>query len=107
MTQTTATNTDQTLREELLDIIEKEGLIRREKLTPDATLESIGVASYDMVMVLMAIEEKYGVYITVDTEFSEAATLGDLMNTLVERIQSGVSDPRDETPLPPPAAQGN
>lgn len=82
------------LREELLDLIAKEGLIHREKLVADATLESIGMASYDMVMVLMAIEEKYGVYIAVDTDLSEATTLDGLLDVLMQRIAAG--------PTPPP-----
>lgn len=86
------------LREELVDIIAKEGLIHREKLTSEATLESIGMASYDMVMVLMAIEEKYGVYIVVDTELSEAKTLNELLAVLTRRIESGESAPKPEAP---------
>lgn len=82
------------IREELLALIAKEGLINRERLTPDATLESIGMASYDMVMILMAIEEKYGVYISVDTELSEITTLEQLLDLLTLRVQAG--------PTPPP-----
>jgi acyl carrier protein len=89
-----------TIREELLEIIEKEGLIAREKLVPDATLESLNMASYDMVMVLMGIEEKYGIYLSVDTELAEIKTLAALLDFLAGRIAEGRSDPKpaDEAP---------
>jgi acyl carrier protein len=82
------------IREDLLALIAEEGLIHRERLTPDATLESLGMASYDMVMILMAIEERYGVYISVDTQLSEVKTLEQLLDLLTVRIEAG--------PTPPP-----
>lgn len=85
------------MREELLDIIAKEGLVDRAKLTPDATIETIGLASYDMVMILMAIEEKYDVYLPVDAELSEVKTLDSLLTLLVARIEREKANP---TPRP-------
>jgi acyl carrier protein len=68
--------------EKLLDLIAKEGMIDRTKLTMDATLESLGVKSPDLLVVLMAVEEQFGVYIPVDDSLTEAHTLGDLVNAL-------------------------
>jgi acyl carrier protein len=76
------------IREQLLDIISTEGMVDRAKLTPDATIESIGMASYDMVMILMAIEEKFGVYLSVESELTEVKTLDQLLETLTDRIQT-------------------
>lgn len=97
--------TDEELKTQLIDIIEKDGMIKREKLTPDATMESIGVESYDMVMILMGIEDHFGIYISVDTDFSEITTFSDLLELLAERIRSGKSDAPDE--LPPAGTSGN
>ena len=88
------------LREEILDIIEKDGMIPRDKLTPDATMESLNLASYDLVMVLMGIEDKYGVYLTVDAGLTEARTLGELLDHMARRIAAGVPDERSTEPLP-------
>lgn len=85
------------MREELLDIIAKEGLVDRAKLIPEATIETIGLASYDMVMILMAIEEKYNVYLPVDAEISDVKTLGALLDVLVARIEREKTNP---TPRP-------
>jgi len=85
------------MREDLLDIIAKEGLIDRAKLTPDATLETLGVASYDVVMILMAIEEKYSVYLPIDAEISEIKTVDELLSVLIARIEQEKTNP---TPRP-------
>ena len=73
--------------EQLIEIIAKEGMIDREKLVPEATIETIGMASYDMVMVLMALEEKFGVYISVDQELTDVKTLNELLTVLERRIE--------------------
>jgi acyl carrier protein len=84
------------LREQLLDIIATEGMVDRAKLTPDATIETIGMASYDMVMILMAIEEKYGVYLSVDSELTDVKTLDQLLTILAERVKQGGNAPAPE-----------
>jgi acyl carrier protein len=90
------------MREQLLEIIAKEGMIHREKLIPTATLETIGLASYDIVMILMAIEEKYGVYLSVDSELSDLKTLDELLNLLATRIEQQQSNPQ---PVPEPGTE--
>jgi acyl carrier protein len=97
------------IREQLLDIIATEGMIDRAKLTPDATLETIGMASYDMVMILMALEEKFGVYISVDSELTEVKTLNELLTVLSARIEAqknapaaAPEDPALAGAVPPP-----
>lgn len=96
------TSETQDLREQLIEIIAKEGMIEREKLTPDATIEKIGMASYDMVMVLMALEEKFGVYISVDSELTDVKTLDELLTVLSRRIEEQKNAPPGEA-APPPA----
>ena len=88
------------MREELLDIISTEGLIDRAKLTPDATLETLNFASYDMVMILMAIEEKYSVYLPVDEGISDVKTLDELLTVLTTKIIDQQANP---IPRPPDA----
>lgn len=80
-------NVDPASLEKLLDIIAKEGMIDRAKLTMDSTLESLGVKSPDLLVVLMAVEEQFGVYIPVDDALSESRTLGDLVAALAIHLQ--------------------
>jgi acyl carrier protein len=60
--------------EELIDIMAEEALMDRAKLQPSATLEDIGLDSVDLVSVVFAIEEKYGIEIAEDA-FARTDTL--------------------------------
>jgi acyl carrier protein len=70
-----AETTMSALDEELIDIIAEEALIDRAKLDPAAKLEDIGLDSVDLVSVVFAIEEKYGIQIAEDA-FDRSDTLG-------------------------------
>ena len=61
--------------DELIGIIAEESLIDRAKLDPAAKLEDIGLDSVDLVSVVFAIEEKYGIEIAEDA-FDRSDTLG-------------------------------
>ena len=61
--------------DELIDIIAEEALMDRAKLIPAAKLEDIGLDSVDLVSVVFAIEEKYGIEIAEDA-FDRSDTLG-------------------------------
>jgi acyl carrier protein len=73
---------------EIMDVILKEGGIDAAQLTPDATLETLGLASIDLVMALLTIEEKFGVYISLDNELSQSKNLGEFVDSIVRRIQT-------------------
>ena len=75
--------------ERLLDIVAKEGMVDRGALAMDAPLEAVGVKSADVVMILIAIEEEFGVYISVDSELSEIRTVGELIRTVAARVEKG------------------
>ena len=64
--------------DELIEIIAEEALIDRSKLDPASTLEDIGLDSVDLVSVVFAIEEKYGIEIAEDA-FSRTDTLAELL----------------------------
>jgi acyl carrier protein len=70
----------------LLDIIAREGMIEREALTTDATFESLGVASIDVVQILMGIEEEFDIYVPVEGSLSEAKDVGGLLDGLTTYI---------------------
>ena len=70
------------LEAELIDLISKEALVDVEKLKKDASLEEIGLDSVDMVSVIFAIEDKYGVSIG-ENDLEKSATLGQML-TLIE-----------------------
>ncbi|PSC06500.1 phosphopantetheine-binding protein [Alsobacter soli] len=71
----------------LFDIVAEEAMVDRSAIRPEALLEELGVKSADFVMILMAVEEKFGVYLSVDEELAEAKTVRDLTDIVVTRIQ--------------------
>ncbi len=75
------------LYDEIIETIAKEGMVEREKITPEATIESLDLKSIDIVMILTAIEEKFDVYIPMDGSFQEAKTVQDLVDALSAHIQ--------------------
>lgn len=75
------------LENELLDLVAEEGMIDRARLTGDAALEDLDIASADFIMILMAIEEKYGVYISVDNEMAGLKTVQDLLDAASKKIR--------------------
>lgn len=78
---------DQTeLVNQIIDVIVKEGMIDREKVTPDATIESLDLKSIDIVMILTAIEDKFDVYIPMDGPFHEAKDIKSLIDAIAAYI---------------------
>lgn len=74
------------LIDQILEVIVSEGKIDPAKAAADATLESLEVQSIDIVMILMAIEEKFGVYVPIDGSIAEAKNLGGFVQQIESRI---------------------
>lgn len=72
--------------ERIMTIVSREGMIDRDQLSMERSLESLEVESADMMMILMAIEEEFGVYIPVDESLSEADTVGELVHAISAHI---------------------
>lgn len=81
------TSNDIGMVEDVIKIIESEGLVDISKIGPDSTIESIGMKSVDVVMILTAIEEKYDIYLPIDGELSECKTIKSLVDVLVVKIK--------------------
>lgn len=74
------------LENDLLDLVAEEAMVERDVLTRDAKLDALDIASADFVMILMAIEEKFDVYISVDNEIADLKTVQDLLNLATKKI---------------------
>lgn len=74
------------LEARIIDVIVSEGLIEREKLTPDATLESLGLTSVDVVHILLGIEDKFGIYLPADASMTETRNVGELVALLTRLL---------------------
>ncbi len=64
--------------DQILDIISEEVPIDRADLKPEATLEALNIASLDMISVMFALEDKFGVVIE-QTDVAETKTLADFI----------------------------
>lgn len=74
------------LVDQVIDVIVKEGMVDRDKVTMDATIESLDLKSIDIVMILTALEEKFDVYIPMDGPFHEAQNVKDLIDAVAAYI---------------------
>jgi acyl carrier protein len=76
------------LEREIVDIIVREAKLDRTQVTPDATLEALQLQSIDLVEVMMALEEKFGVYFPMDSSIVEAKSV----EQFVKAVASHISD---------------
>ena len=67
--------------DDVLTIISEEVPIDRARLDPSATLESLDIASLDMISVMFALEDKFGVVIEQD-DVKDAKTLQDFISVV-------------------------
>jgi acyl carrier protein len=65
----------------ILDVVAEEASIDRDKLTPDATLESLGIASIDIISIVFALEDRFGVVLE-QSEFETVRTVSDLVELI-------------------------
>jgi acyl carrier protein len=72
--------------DEILDIVAQKALIDRTKLSPEAKLADLNVSSLDMVEVMFALEDKFGIELpfNANTNADEFETVGDVI-ALVEK----------------------
>ncbi len=81
--------------DEILDIVAQKALIDRSKLNPTAKLADLNVSSLDMVEVMFALEDKFGIELpfNANTNADEFETVGDVI-ALVEKqlaVKKGAS----------------
>ncbi len=78
----------ETLTKELLEMVAQEGMVDPSEITPQRPLEELDIQSADFVMILMAIEEKYGAYVSVDNELTDVVTVQDLLDLAISKIEA-------------------
>lgn len=75
---------------DLITLIAEQSLTDRSKLTRDATLDTLGLDSVDIVSVAFELEDKYGITVS-DNEFSKDQTLGQLLDLIEAKISDKAS----------------
>lgn len=74
--------------DELFDIISKEAIVDRDKVTRDANLEDLGVSSVDLMSCLFEVEERFGVVIDQE-QVPRTSNLGELVDFLLAKVNEG------------------
>ena len=75
------------LRSQIIDIFVKEGPIDRDLLKPDTTLKDLNLESIDVVTVMMAVQDKFGVYFPMDSSLVEAKNFDEFVNAIAAHIK--------------------
>lgn len=79
-------STSQDILRIMTNIIAEQAMIDADKITPDALLTNLDIQSADQVMILMAVEEEFGIYLSIDSDLAEAKTVSDLARIVAARI---------------------
>ena len=79
--------------ERIIEIIAEEGGVDKDKITPDATLETLGIESMDVVMILMGVEDKLDTYLPMDAELAAARNLSEFVAAIDKAIEQGGKKP--------------
>jgi acyl carrier protein len=74
------------LRREIIEIFVKEGPIDRNRLKPETTLQDLDLGSIDVVTVMMAVEDRFGVYFPMDSTVTEAKNFEEFINAVATHI---------------------
>ena len=72
--------------DEILDIVAQKAVIDRSKLVPEAKLTDLNVSSLDMVEVIFALEDRFGIQLpfNANTSANDVQTVGDVI-AMVEK----------------------
>lgn len=78
--------------EKIIEVIAVEGAVERSLITPTATLQTVGIASMDVVMILMGLEDVLDAYIPMNTDLSSARNLAELVEAATRTMQSNAGN---------------
>jgi acyl carrier protein len=67
--------------DDVLNTIATEVPVDRAQLNPSATLDSLNIASLDMISVMFALEDRFGVVVE-QTDLKDAKTLQDFIDVV-------------------------
>jgi len=73
--------------DDVLNTIADEVPVERSRLDPNATLDSLNIASLDMISVMFALEDRFGVVVE-QTDLKDARTLQDFVDVVMAKSQA-------------------
>lgn len=81
--------------DEILDVVAQKALIDRGTLKPEAKLVDLQVSSLDMVEVMFALEDKFGIELpfNANTNAGDFKTLGDVIALVEKQLAAKKTSP--------------
>ena len=77
-------NQDESIRQQVVEVIAEEFELDPEELTPDATLyDDLGLDSLDAVDLVVAMEKSFGVKLANEEAVKAVRTMGDLFDLII------------------------
>ena len=70
--------------DDVLDLVAEEAPVERAALDPAATLDSLGIASLDVISVLFALEDRFGVVVE-QSDVEHVQTLGEFVDAVLAK----------------------
>lgn len=79
--------------DEILDIVAQKAMIDRSQLKPEAKLSDLNVSSLDMVEVVFALEDKFGIELpfNANTSSNEFSTVDDVIALVKKQLAAKAS----------------
>lgn len=79
--------------DEILDIVAQKAVIDRSKLTPEVKLTDLNVSSLDMVEVIFALEDRFGIQMpfNANTSGNDMQTVGDVIGMVEKQLVAKAS----------------
>ena len=68
----------------MLDLVAEEAPVERAALDRDATLDSLGIASLDVISVLFTLEDRFGVVVE-QSDVEHVKTLGEFVDAVMAK----------------------
>jgi len=74
--------------DEILDIVAQKAMIDRRKLSPEVKLTDLNVSSLDMVEVIFALEDRFGIQLpfNANTSANDMQTVGDVISMVEKQL---------------------
>jgi acyl carrier protein len=74
--------------DEILDVVAQKTAVARSRLVPTTKLSDLNVSSLDMVEVMFALEEKFGIELAfnANTSAGEFETVGDVIASVEKQL---------------------
>lgn len=77
---------DPSMLDKIIDVIATEGRVDRALIKPEATIETLGLESMDVVMILAGLEDVLDTYIPMNADLSNSRNLAEFVAVAIKEM---------------------